>query len=96
MNIAERRHRTYTKWVSKIKRMYKSKTFAHNVWKVKENKPNDNESNTYDKYKLDRTAILYKNTSTIRQLRREKKYDDKEYRKMKINNRKVPDVAIEF
>lgn len=93
MNRGERRHRTYSKWISKIKKLYNANVFIHNVWNVKENKPeivcHKGEIETYDKYKVDKTAILYKNTRTIRQLKREKKYDDKEYRKIKINNRKI-------
>lgn len=86
---AERREKTYSKWISKLKNLYNSKFLK--MWRVKTNRPKNRfdfeQAETFDDLKEDKTSVLYKNTRTIY---KDKKYDIKEDRKRKIKNRHIP------
>lgn len=85
---AERREKTYSKWISKLKNLYNNKFLK--MWRVKTNRPKNRfdfeQAETFDDLKEDKTSVLYKNTRTIY---KDKKYDIKEDRKRKIKNRHI-------
>ena len=85
---AERREKTYSKWISKLKNIYHNKFLG--MWRVKTNRPKNRfdfeEVETYTDLKEDKTSVLYKNTRTIH---KDKKYGIKEDRKRKIKSRHI-------
>lgn len=92
-NRAERRERTYKKWISRLRKLWESHEFCDRIVEIKSDIPRGTYSErtpkaeTFDDFKRDRFGVLIKHTGTM--FKDNKWYTEREWKKKNKERRSL-------